>query len=157
MKLKTKIRIESKDRSAISLLLNHIKNEFLSREFIVKNGIVNLVDYFIETGTKVEKINYIELTCSGRFNKVLIPTLVDKHTLGIESTEFDLITIHIYPEDEDKNGDIGNMVYEQFVGHQDYIDSAVVLNTDEGIHSFICEDSSKFPLFILTKFYTAFE
>lgn len=155
MNLKTKIRIESKDVSAINLLMTHIKNEFLSRAFILKNSIVELTDCSIEE-TK-DGLYYIELNCSGRFNKVLIPTLVDKHTLGIESTEFDLITIHIYPEDEDKNGDIGNMVYEQFVGHQDYIDSAVVLNTDEGIHSFICEDSSKFPLFILTKFYTAFD
>ena len=155
MNLKTKIRIESKDIAAINLLMTHIKNEFLSRAFILKNGIVELVDYSIEEIK--DELYYIELNCSGRFNKVLIPTLIDKHTLGMESTEFDLITIHIYPEDDSKNGDIGNMVYEQFVGHEDYIDSAVVLNTDEGIHSFICDDSSKFPLFILTKFYTAFD
>jgi len=155
MNLKTKIRIESKDIAAINLLMTHIKNEFLSRAFILKNGIVELVDYSIEE-TK-DELYYIELNCSGRFNKVLIPTLIDKHTLGMESTKFDLITIHIYPEDDSKNGDIGNMVYEQFVGHEDYIDSAVVLNTDEGIHSFICDDSSKFPLLILTKFYTAFD
>ena len=159
MKLKTKIRIESKNRAAISLLLNHIKNEFLSREFIVKNGIVNLVDYFIETGTKVEKINYIELTCSGMMNKVMIPTLIDKHTIGIDSKYFEEISITITPEDNDKVGDIGNMIYEQFVGHQDYIDNEVILNIDDSnnIRIWIEKDSCKFPLFILTKFYTAFD
>lgn len=159
MKLQTKIRIESKDRKAISLILNHIKNEFLSREFIVKNEIVIIKDYFIETGTKVEKVNYIEIFCSGRINKVLIPTLIDKHTLGLDSERYEEIYIQITPEDKEKIGDIGNMIYEQFVGHKDYIDNAVVLNIDDGenIRIWIEEDSSKFPIFFLTKFYTPFD
>lgn len=158
MNLKTKIRIESKSRAAISLILNHIKNEFLGREFIEKNEIVNIDEYFIETGTKVEKINYIDITCSGRMNKLLIPVLIDKHTMGIDNEIYDEIFIKITPEDSNKVGDIGNMVYDQFVGHKDYIDNNVVLNIDNGtdVRIWIEKDSCKFPIFFLSKFYKPF-
>ena len=71
---------------------------------------------------------------------------------------YDEIFIKITPEDSNKVGDIGNMVYDQFVGHKDYIDNNVVLNIDNGtdVRIWIEKDSCKFPIFFLSKFYKPF-
>ena len=157
MNLQTKIRIESKDQNVMTFLLNHIYNEFISRKYIFEKGIIKLIDQFIAIGD-YDIMNYIEFTCSGIDKNVIIPMLIDRDSLSLNDIRFKAqdILIKITPQDNNLIPNIGNMIYEQFVGHEDYIENLVILNIDneEYIEIFIDSNSTKVPMFFLTKFYS---
>lgn len=147
-----KIRVESMDRYYIKILMNQIESDILSRQFIVDDDIVTIIDSHITVGTK-DDMSYIELIVKDKMNIVLIPILADKSIVNQYKSDKEIfITITQY--DNSKIRDIGNMIYDQYIGHKDYIDNKVILNIDhKNIKIWISEKSNKIPLLMYTKFY----
>lgn len=149
-----KIRIESMDRYAINLIYKQIRYDFLSRKFISEHKLVNITDYHITEGTK-DDLSYIEIECK-HMNMIILPILSDRRIIN-QYTQRKEIFITLTPDNEDIVGDIANMIYNQYVGHEEYIENDVVLNFDDGKNIKVWIDGScnKFPTFIFSKFYTA--
>lgn len=148
-----KIRVESMDRYYIKILINQIGYDILSRQFIVDNDIITIIDSHITVGTK-DDMSYIELIVKDK-NMVLIPILADKNIVNQYRSNKE-ISIIITPYDDSKVGDINNMIYDQYIGHKDYIDNKIILNTDDkNIKIWISENSNKIPLLMYMKFYSS--
>lgn len=150
-----KIRVETESLFAYYSILNRIEDLMIRRNFKELIKITKLrYKKSLPEPEKNEKGRFeFTIETLKESKMLLIPIPVKKKSTDLIKLKDIFIYITV-DEGFDKTV-VSEMIYDQFVGYQDYIDSNIFLNydIDEYINVGFCEESEYLPLFVFMRYY----